>query len=172
MKKILKIHLQQKRNDRGFTLIELVLYLGLFSIMILLITEVFLAVLDSQLESKATSGVSEDGRFILARLLFDIANADTLITPINIGDVSNNLQITRSGINYTYSLTNGNLELNNNLGMNMLNSYDTQLSDVSFTRIGNTSGKPSVRISYTVSSRTIRKGILESKSFQTTISLR
>lgn len=161
-----------KFGSVGTTLIELLLYLGLFSVMTLILAEVFLSVLDVQLESRSTSRVEEDGRFILARLDYDIVNAQAIVSPPNLGDQSNTLEITVNSTNYTYTLSNSNLTLINNNGTNSLNSFDTSISNLSFTRLGELSGKPSVRILYTVSSRVSKSSGVETKSYQTTIGLR
>ena len=162
-----------KQNKlKGFTLIELIIYMAIFSIFLLVLSEIFVNILNVQLESEANSSVNQDGRYILARLVYDIKNADDINIPINIGDVTNILQITVSGLNYTYSLDSGNLELNINGASDKLNSFDTLVSDFSVQRLGNINGKNSLRLDFNLTSKTLKKGEPESKYYQTTIGIR
>jgi len=57
---------------RGFTLIEILIYMGLMAALIIVLTNVFVTVLETQLESSSTSVVEIDGRYLLSRLIYDI----------------------------------------------------------------------------------------------------
>ncbi len=163
--------LNKKNISRGFTLIEMLVYLGLFSILILLITEIFFSALDVQLESRSTSDVEQDGRFILARLMYDIENTQSITTPASAGQQNSTLQITVNGIGYTYAVNSGDLQLTNDKGVNILNSYDITVSNLTFTRLG-VLGKPTITVNLTLTSKTKRTAGAESKSYQTTMGLR
>ena len=160
--------------QRGFTLIELLIYMGLLSIFLVVLSQIFGTVLDAQLESQSTSAVHRDGRFILSKLTYDIHKAQSIVTPAAIGNQSTNLQLTIDGINYTYSVYNGNLEITNGVETNNLNSGDTSVSGLSFTRVGNTvaNAKNTVQITYTITSKIVRPKGMETKDFQTTIGIR
>src|SRR5690348_2142139 len=57
------------------------------------------------------------------------------------------LQISGNGFNYTYNLSGGNLTLTDNVSgtTDALNSIDTTVSSVTFTRFGDAHGKDAVR---------------------------
>ena len=158
---------------RGFTLIELLIYMGLLSIILVVLSQIFGSILDAHLESQASSSVHRDGRFILSKLTYDVHRANSIVLPASLGASSTSLQLDISGIN-TYSLNNGNLELTNSLGTNNLNSGDTTVSNLNFTRIGNSAAnaKNTVRITYTITSKIVRPKGMETKDFQTTIGIR
>jgi prepilin-type N-terminal cleavage/methylation domain-containing protein len=160
--------------QKGFTLVELLIYIGMISILFTVLAQIFGAILDDQLESEATSSVQQDGRFILSRFSYDIQRADDIVIPADLGDQSSSLQLTITGVNYIYDLNNGNLELTNDIGTNTINSSDSTISGLSFTRIGNSvaNAKNTVQIQYTVTSKIIRPKGLETKDYQTTIGIR
>ena len=133
---------------------------------------IFASSLDVQLESQSTSAVAQDGRFLLLRFYYDIQNAGSISIPASPGVTSNSLQINVGGINYTYSTVFGNIQLTNNNGTDTLNSFDTTISNVSFQRLADATGKDNIKILFTVTSKSLRTGISEAKTFQTTVGLR
>ncbi len=141
-------------------------------VLISILTTLFGQILDVQLESKASSSVDQNGRFILSRLIHDMQSASSITTPATPGTQSDTLQITVNSINYIYSLdSNGNLLLTNNNGSGQLNSSDAGVSGLTFTRIGNGDINDTVRVGFTVTSRTKQTKGFEQKSFQTTLGL-
>jgi len=161
-----------KNLTKGFTLVELIIYFGIFSFLLLILTSVFTSSLTSQLESESLTSVEQDGRFLLLRLSRDIQAASSITTPTTVGQSSSTLTIVKNGQNNTYSESGGNLILTNNDGANYLNNFNTTVSDLNFTRIGNLNGKNTVVITFTIRSKTQVNGVLESKDFRTTIGTR
>ncbi len=113
-------------RQAGVTIVELLVYVGLLSIFILVLVDVFGAVLRARLESESTSSISQDARYILAKLSYDVANANSFTVPAFDRLVLDGTK--------TYTLTGNNLTLNNL----PLNSLDTKINSISFTKIGNT----------------------------------
>lgn len=159
-------------SKRGFTLVELAIYFGITMTILLVLTELLSAIFNTQLSTKATTSVAQDGRYIYTRLTYDINRAQTVSTPLNLGDSSQTLQVTINGIGYTYSLSNGDLIITDQQGTYVLNSADTTISNLSFKRIGNVNGKHTFRMNYTVTSKIIDEATPETKVFQTTAGLR
>lgn len=157
---------------RGFTIIEMVLYASLLSILLFILVSMLTVILDVRLESEATSSVEQDGRFIIARLAFDIHRASSIIVPSAVGAQESFLQISIDGVNYTYGLAAGNMSITNNNGTDVLNSINTTIPSLTFTRIGN-GAKDTIRANVALTSRTRRSGAgFEQRTFQTTLSLR
>lgn len=141
-------------------------------ILIGVLTTVFGQILDVQLESKATSSVDQNGRYLLARLTHDLQSASAIVTPATPGQQSDTLQITVNSIDYIYSLdSSGNVLLTQNSISNQLNSQSVTISALSFTRIGNGDSNDTVRVGFTVTTKTRQAKGLEQKSFQTTLGL-
>lgn len=164
----MKIH----NTKNGFTIVEMLLYIGLLSVMIAIMTGLFTSLLDVQLESEATSFVEADGRFLFSRFAYDIARATSIMTPETLGASSSTMTLLVDGVSYTYSVENGMLVLNSNMGTSALTGFGTKISNLTFTRLGNPDGKHAIQVMFTLVSQTERVSGPEEKTVQTTISLR
>lgn len=159
-------------QSQGFTVVELILYMGLLSLFLVIITSIFSSSLDLQLESRSTSALDQDSRFLMERIGYDVARASSITTPSAIGEQGQELTIDISGQNYAYSLSNGNLILTTNQGSDQINSYDTSITSLAFQRLGNTNGKNTIRMTVTLQSKTLLAKGVESKTIQTTFGTR
>src|SRR3989344_1976748 len=148
---------------RGFTLIELLVTMGIMAVLITLIANVFVTLLDTQLESASASVVEIDGRFVLSRLIYDIHRAAQVVTPAAAGETSPGWTLNIDGTNHTYTVTDSVLYLD---GSARLTGIDTTISGLSFTRVGNGGGDDTLQLSFTVTS------LAQSQSYQTAVSLR
>ncbi len=160
------------KRKKGLSIVELIIYMGLLSILLVVLTDVFVSIIDVRKESEAVSAVEQDGNYILARLFYDVSRASSISTPASLGASTSSLLITIGGVNYTYSLNGSNLQLVNNNGTDVLNSINTTVSSPTFLRIGNSGGKNTIQISFTVSSVTQRNHGPETKTYQTSVGLR
>jgi hypothetical protein len=170
--KINKSTNNQITNYRGFTIVELLIYMGLMAIFITVLLGIFTAALKTKLATQSTSSISQDSRYILSKLSYDVNNADSITSPA-LGVTSDSLQIVTSGSTGTYSLNNGNLvKTSGGISAN-LNGNDTQLDSISFKNIGNSGGKPTIQVIYTVRSKIIiQGGGTETQTINTTIGTR
>ncbi|KKU56969.1 hypothetical protein A3C34_00095 [Candidatus Amesbacteria bacterium RIFCSPHIGHO2_02_FULL_48_21] len=158
---------------RAFTLIEMLIYMGLLAVFLLVLGQVFFAMLDAQLKSQTVSSVVQDGSFILNRLGYDIHRAVSVVAPATDGESSSALTLSFPDGNYTYSAATSVLQLTAPEGTAGLTGWDTLISAFSVTRLGNVGGKPSLRISFTLTSRSSSLSQKpEIRNFQTTYALR
>ncbi len=165
-----KVNSQLKR---GFTLIELLLTMGLMSILLLVLSQVFISILDLRLESEATDVVAQDGRYILSRLTYDLNRASAITIPATQGGTGSQLQITISGVAHTYDVSGGNLTITTGGNSDSLDGYGTTVSNVSFTRLGNVNGKNTAQISFRLTSTIDTAGTgTNTRDFQTTVGIR
>ncbi|OGD86748.1 hypothetical protein A2164_01595 [Candidatus Curtissbacteria bacterium RBG_13_35_7] len=161
--------------QKGFTLVEILLYMGLLAILLVVLTEILVSILAVKTESEATSSVEQDSRFILSRMAYDISRATEINTPPQIGQTRSNLRMTVGGVPYEYAENGGNFQLINDLGTNNLNSSETTISNPSFQRIANTAvpdTKDTIKIQFTITSKTTRSQGPETKTFTTTVGRR
>jgi type II secretory pathway pseudopilin PulG len=172
----LTIHLNYMRNirtnKRGFTIVEMLVYCGILMIFLYIMTSLFSSVIDVQLYSEATAAVAQDSRYLLSRFSYDINRASEIVVPADVGTESDTLQLTIDGNTYTYEIQNGNLELTDETGTDMLNSFGTSVSNVNFRRLGSVGGKNSIRLAFTLTSKTKKVTGPEIRNFQTTVGLR
>lgn len=165
-------------KKKSFTIVELLIYMGILSILILVLTEIVSSVISVKLSTKSTSTLEQDGRYILSRLIYDITRTDSnagdaIVTPVSAGANSGTLQLSIAGINYSYTQDlNNNLTMTNNLGTDNLNGYNTRVTLLNFQRIGTSGPRDSIKISFTLTSKTISNTGNETKNFSTTVVLR
>ena len=166
--------IQKFKLNLGFTIVELLIYMGLLTILLSILTSVFVSALDVQSESRSASGLEQDGSYIIARLTYDITRASSITLPASLGSTGNTLQINVNAINNSYAIDgSNNFVVTNNLGTNTLNSYDTKLTAFTVQRLGNVGGaEDTIKIDFTLVSRTSRIAGAESKSFQSTVAMR
>ncbi|MBI3380277.1 hypothetical protein HY029_05995 [Candidatus Gottesmanbacteria bacterium] len=159
------------KKNFGFSIIEIIIYIGMLSVFIVVLTNIFISTIDIKLESESIAGIEQDGRYLIAKLAYDINRAQSITSP-SLGATGNTLQITVNGVNETFTLTNGKIQITKNSSTDDLNGYDSLVSNLTFQRLGNVSGKNNVKISFTISSITQRSKGPETKTFQTTVGIR
>lgn len=161
------------KQSTGFTLIEFLIYIGLFSILLTITLQMYASIFEIQVESQATSSTASDGKFIMGRFSYDLNRASSIVTPDYLGTPSASFEITADAENLRYSLSNDNLILENTtLGTtDRLNSSETSVSNLSFVRLDG-GDKDTVQISFTLTSSSVMKGVAEIKTYQTSAGLR
>lgn len=128
------------KYQSGFSLIELILYMGLTSVLIGLMSQVFLATLNVRVESVNTSGVQQDGRFIMTRLGHDIRRSEAILSPgLGVASSSMTLVMNEGGASqiYRYEWDGQHLTISTPTDSVQLNSNRSVIADFSVTRIGN-----------------------------------
>lgn len=143
---------------RGFTIVELLIYMVIMGTMFTVLGGILLSTLDVQMESESVSTIEADGRFLLARLGYDVHRASSLTTP--------NLVLTINGQTYTYSVANSIFQLTTPSGSSHLTSPGVQVSNFSVTQLGNPTGVPTAQIKFTLTNGH------ETRNYQTTVGLR
>lgn len=157
---------------KGFTIVELLLYMGLLAFVLLILTQMLISVLNVRLESSASSGIQIEGNYLLSKFYYDINQATSIDLPATPGAQTTNLMIIKDGISNSYSESSGKLILTNNFGTNELNSFHSNISNLSFLRLGKVGGKNTVTVSFTLTSTTQRETGPEIRNFQTSVGLR
>ena len=163
---------KNSKTQNGFTLVELTLFMGLFSILLVVLMQIFTAIMEKQAEVESYSAVESDRLFFISRLNYDIQRATAITVPASPGSQGTTLTLTIAGQAHTYTLNNGNLTLTTPSGTNNLNNYGTRITALNFRRLGVTNGKNNIKITMTIQSRIIRPQGNESKSIDTTIGTR
>ena len=156
-------------KNKGFTTIELLLYMGILTILISFLSSLFGSIIDTKLEAESTSSVDQDGRYILAKLAYDMQSATVIASP-SAGTQGSSLQIVSNGVTNVYGLSgSGNVQVTRNNQTDSLNSSDTNISDLTFRRIGNGDNNDTIQMQFTVTSKIKRRAnTSEIKTFKTT----
>lgn len=155
-------------NRRGFTLIEMLVYMAILSVLLVVLSQFFGSILNTRRESESFSSVEQDGKYILQRVMYDINRATSITSPAG-GAQGSTLQIlTAPSTNYYIRQTNNNIEVQTNSGpINQLNSNKSVVSNLNFARKAN-----SIIISFTLTGSTSKNSGLEVRNFQTTVGIR
>jgi type II secretory pathway pseudopilin PulG len=157
-----------KKNQKGITLVEILIYMGLLAILLVILTEMMVSILNVRLESEAISSLEQDARYILSRIAYDINRSDSIENPARPGQSRTNLEMTIDGETYTYEISGSTLQLTTDSGTYNLNGSETNIDDIDFERLGILDKKNSIRIQMTISSVTQRNTGVEEKSYTTT----
>jgi len=154
-----------RRNESGVTLIELLIVMGLLSIFMVIIATIFTSSVDVQEQSNSYSSTLINSRYIMARLNYDISRASSVNVPYSFGDDTNSLGLEIGGIDNTFSLSGTNLTLADNLGVDNLNDSDVMVSNLTFQKIGNQGGQPTILYNFTLSSVEQNHGVSDVETF-------
>ncbi len=159
-------------SSKAFTLVELLIFMAIFSVILVVLTSLFAAIVQQQLETQGMSAVETDATYLLGRLQYDFDRADDIVLPEISGDTSDSLTLVIGGLDYTYSLTGTTLEMTTPSGTVSLTSPRTQVSDVSFHRAGNDSGVPTIQVLITISSTAVNSTGSETRTIDTSFATR
>lgn len=171
MKKIQSFHMF--RNQDGFSIIEMTVYMGILAIMLGVLSTIFASTVNLQLSAESTTSVDQTGQYLLMRLTYDIHNTDSIVSPSVLGTPSNSLSINTGSSTYTYAVNGTNLILSDGTNTFQLNNADTKITNFSVTRLGDVSShKNSLQISFTVTSNIKGSTGYETQNYETTIGTR
>jgi hypothetical protein len=158
---------------KAFTIVEMLLYMGIISVFLIVLSNILISVLETQLQSNSSSSVDQGGQYLMVRLQYDVRRASSIVTPSVIGSSSGSLVLNIGGANYTYGVNNSILSVVTGVKSYTLSPYDVLISNFNITRLGNTGGKNSVQIGFTVTSGTVNTTQKSQiRNYQTTIDLR
>ncbi len=163
------------RLSRGFTMVELLIVIGITGILMSILSQVFGSILTLKLRSEATSSLAQDGRFLLARLAYDISRASSITLPAA-GESGSSLSLLIGGVTYRYELQGDSLFLSEGGGISeAMTSLGTRVSSANFTHLSSLGGKESVRLSFTlapVNSNSPGEAAPTARQLTTTVSLK
>ena len=159
-------------KQKGATLIEVIIYTFLSLALILILTDIFSQLLSKSNESVSLSEVEIDGKFISQKIYNQLAAATGISLPANLGDSVNSFIFAIDSTNYSYTQSGTNLFLNDGVTNERLNGYGTEISGLTATRLGNSGGKPVLKISFNIKSSIIQPKGPESKDYSITAGIR
>lgn len=162
----------KKIHNHGNTIVELTLYMGLLSIFLLALFNLFSLIISTQTRATAVSLVQTNGNYLLAKLSYDINQADAITYPLSVGTSAFTMTLVNNGVSYVYSVNNGRLNLSDGTAAYGLNDSDTAISNFFVRRLGNPSGSNSLQLSFTITSLVVDNTGTKSADFSTTSAIR
>lgn len=159
------------KKTGGYTLVELLIYFGLVSLLFIQLTSLFLTVLDAKKDVHAVSAVQRDGQFIYSRLVYDINRAEQITEPAALGATSSAIRLNISGVEHRYEVINNILTLTRN-GVAIPLHSSTIASELRATRLGKVGGKPTLQLQFRITSPIQENTESETELYQTTVGIR
>ena len=101
------------KSKKAFSLIELLLYIAIVSIMMIVMTSFFGTIVESSLRSQTINEVQQNSSQIINFITQNIRNSSSIITPTT-GNSSSSLISTVSGSPIGFDLNSGNLRYTTN----------------------------------------------------------
>ena len=153
-------------KSAGATLVELLLYIGILSVLLVALSAMFFLILDNQARSLANTGLEENSKFLSARLSYDLRRASNITSPAAVGSTTSSLQMTIGDEIYTYSIVGGIMQLASPSATIDLHGSDVIASQLQVTRQGNPYGKHSFQVSYDLDTAQQVSGAAKSVTYQ------
>ncbi len=142
-----------KKEFKGFTLIEVLLYLAMLSVFIVVISSFWQGLMDITEKGKAMNTVNTEGQFIMTKILQGIRESESINAPIA-GNSALTLNVTFLDVSKNPTIiefNSGNLRLSEGITpFASLNSGEVVVSNVSFTNNTGLNSKGLVRVQFTV----------------------
>ncbi|QQS44549.1 prepilin-type N-terminal cleavage/methylation domain-containing protein [Candidatus Roizmanbacteria bacterium] len=148
----MKSFFYQTHKKGGFTLVELLIFMALFSVVLVVLSSLFAATVQQQLENQGISATETDSTFIISRMQYDFDRAAAVIEPANPGDTSDTLILEIAGQEHVYELSGEILTLTTPADTYQMISPRSRVTSLSFTQIGNIDGNPTVQVQMAVTS--------------------
>lgn len=148
IRKLKRTHIQTVEGKRGFTLVELILGMGLLTILLGILLNVFVSSVELKLESEADSALTNDARFIVNRINLDVRDAKAIIEPSMPNGTSQTLIININDVLVEYRVDEaGRLIRIQGADSQLVTSSATRVEAINFTSIGEVGGRNNIQIS-------------------------
>lgn len=164
--------MNKNSQRKGVTLIELVIYMGILSIILVVFIDMFALLFDKQLETESNSSVQQDSNYILSRLPYEFGRAQSIEIPATAGATTSSLRLVIDAGIYDYRLFDNNLVMDHDGVTQQVNGYDTTVSNLTFQRLGENNQNDVVQIKFTLSSKAKKQSGSEVNQFSTTLGIR
>ncbi|HEX6258528.1 MAG TPA: prepilin-type N-terminal cleavage/methylation domain-containing protein [Candidatus Saccharimonadales bacterium] len=159
----------ESRQQSGYTLIELLLYITILSSLLLAVSSFFTATASMRVRNQAENDVTAQASAIMERITFTIRNADSITAPTTGATGAQlNLVVPTAGLSPTIFELNGPvLQIREGTGAAVaLSSPSVTVSNLQFKNVTKAGTAGSVQVTFTVSK--VNAGNREEFNFQRT----
>jgi prepilin-type N-terminal cleavage/methylation domain-containing protein len=168
------MNLSTVKNNKGFSLLELLIYMAILSSLLIIIVNLFFMISSNSAKEEAKIEVQQNLQFAVNEITNQMNNYNTdisITTPMNSGDTGNMLKVSIDGENIKYDVSSGIFR--KTIGISPaenVTSSDVIVDETNpiFTRIKDTI-QVNLKISYNDKGRPSYK---YSKEIKTTISIK
>lgn len=131
---------------KAFTLVELLVTMGIFTVLFSVLSQVFASVIETRLKSEVESQLAREQGWILARMAYDVNRAEA-ITSVG---VSNILSLTIGGASYSYQVIDGMLYFGPVGAIQPVLDHEIEVTDFEITRMLDLAEAESVKVNLTL----------------------
>lgn len=131
---------------QGFTLVELLLFLALFSALTVILSSIFMTALETQLSIGTRTSLDVQRDFIERRILYDLRNASNVSIPSEYDTTSQALELTVDGVSHVYSVVDNRLVLTKDSNSLFLTDDSISVSSVDVQLQGESADNPIVSV--------------------------
>jgi len=168
------MNLNIAKNNQGFSLMELIIYMAIFSGFMIVIADLFFAITANSAREEARAEVQQNLRFAIRQIADEIYSASDIIQPTS-GNPGNTLDLTVNGPVTRFNVSSGTLQKIRELSTENITGDKVTVSAASpiFTRIENIGAKATIQINLQISyNDNGRPDYKFSQTVRTAISLR
>lgn len=171
------ITIHKNKFYKGSTFIELLLYIGIVSVVLLASSSIAMNVLYGKAKISAIEEVSQNGRFALEKISGTIRNADEIGTPV-LGEVSSTLSLTMPDSAFdptVFDLDGGRLWMKKgSMPKKALTGNGVVVEDIQFSNVSYVDTSGTIRIKVEIASRNPnnRKEFEVQQIFYTTVNVK
>lgn len=130
-----------KKNNSGFSLIEVLIYISVIAVITTAISAVFLSIAGGQARADAAAEINSNIRFVTAKINQDISAASAITQPAAAGQTLNTLSLAIGASSVNYCVINSQLYRSSSgicdESSELLTSQAVKVSNLSFTRLEN-----------------------------------
>jgi type II secretory pathway pseudopilin PulG len=144
---------KNKKKQKSFTLIEILLYISLASVIFTLVSSLLFSFLEVQTKSRTIAQVEQQGIQVMQQITQNVRNAEAIISPTP-GNSSNSLTVDVVDVNRDptiYSLNGGTIQIEEGTqaAINLVSS-DVIITALNFENLSRPGTKGLIRISFTL----------------------
>ena len=142
-------------NKKGFTLVEMLVSIAIFSVIIVAFIGILVVILQIQAQSSSSQAVNQESQFLLQKMQYYVESASVINIPTST-PLHARVHVASSSLDPSYiTLSSGTVYLQQNGGtLQALTSPKVTVSNLLFTRNANPPGHDAVSISFTMAYNT------------------
>jgi|GEM_PF-2780936 len=136
-KKIFIIRHMSIHSSRGVSLLELIIYIGIVSFIMIIVSAAFISITTSSRNVELRAGVNSSMRFAMDKMVKDVQSASTLNVPATMNATSSTLSLVISGNTILYDVSSGGLRRSVNATPAIITPSTVRVNAIEFRRIEN-----------------------------------
>jgi len=143
-------------NKKGFTLVEVLLSVAIFSVIIVAFIGMLVVILQIQAQSSSSQAVNQESQFLLQKMQYYVESASLINVPTSTPTSTLKFMVASTSLDpSSLTLSSGTVYLQQNGGaLQALTSPKVTVSNLLFTRSANPPGHDAVSISFTMAYNT------------------